>query len=123
MAEKYYHLADRFSRGFEEAYKTIQTCTDSSVDCANERVPSAEEKLQLTYDVFKISTIELARVLTMVEESCPFAISKKVATDEVLVNFDAIPAKVFHEIHSFVVACLASATSSKKGKKRKSEDK
>jgi hypothetical protein len=89
----------------------------------NQRVPSVEDKIKLSYDVFKISSIELARVLTMVEESCPSALSKKVATDEVLLNFDAIPAQVFHDIHAFVVTCLANASSSKKGKKRKTDEK
>lgn len=120
--EQYYHLADRFSRGFEDAYKTIQSYTSNDPNGINERVPTVEEKVQLSYDVFKISPMELARVLTMVEETCPSAISKKAATDEILLNFDAIPAHVFHDIHAFVVTCLANASSSKKGKKRKTDE-
>jgi hypothetical protein len=89
-----------------------------------DRLPSVEEKLQLSHDIFKIGSNELARVMTMIEVGCPYAISRKASTDEVLINFDALPAKVFHEVNGFVASCIfALAGSNKKGKKRKSDGK
>jgi hypothetical protein len=63
----------------------------------------------------------MARVLTMIETSCPNALSKKVSTDEVLVNFDALTPRCFHEVNAFVLVCFLNLTSGKKNKKRKSE--
>jgi hypothetical protein len=113
-------LADRFARGFEDIYKTLQHHTDNVQDADGERVPTVDEKIQMSYEIFKIAPVELARVLTMLEDGCPYALSKKVATDEVLINFDAVPAKIFHEVHGFILTCQANAIGSvKKGKKRK----
>lgn len=65
----------------------------------------------------------MARVLTIIETSAPYAISKKASTDEVIINFDALPAKVFHEVDQFVSNCvLAIAGNSKRGKKRKGDN-
>jgi hypothetical protein len=63
----------------------------------------------------------MARVLTMIETSCPNALSKKVSADEVLVNFDALTPRCFHEVNAFVLACFLNLSSGKKNKKRKPE--
>jgi hypothetical protein len=34
--------------------------------------------MQLSYDIFKIDNTEMARVLTIIEASCPNALSRKV---------------------------------------------
>ena len=44
----------------------------------NGRIPSVEERMQLSYDIFKIDNTEMARVLTIIETSCPSALTKKV---------------------------------------------
>ena len=44
----------------------------------NGRIPSVEERMQLSYDIFKIDNTEMARVLTIIETSCPSALKKKV---------------------------------------------
>lgn len=56
----------------------------------------------------------------MIEESSPYAMSRKNSIDEVLINFDALPAKTFHAINAFVLNCLVNMTGNKKNKKRKS---
>lgn len=63
----------------------------------------------------------MARVLTMIETSCPSALSKKISTDEVLVNFDALTPRCFHEVNSFVLACFLNLSGNKKNKKRKAD--
>jgi hypothetical protein len=91
-----------------------------------DRLPSVDEKIQLSHDIFKIGNVELARVLTMIETSCPYAISRKLSTEEVLINFDALPARVFHEVDRFVSSSmLKNVGSNKKSatKKRKSDAK
>lgn len=116
---QFYHIADKFSKSFEDAYRAIRKLEEGFLDPL--RTPTIEEKLQLSHDIFKVGSYELARVLTMLEESVPTAVARKLSTDELLINFDAIPAKVFHEIYAYVLNCIATMTSSKKGKKRKSE--
>jgi hypothetical protein len=69
----------------------------------------------------QITNTDMARVLTMIEGSCPNALSKKVSTDEVLVNFDALTPRCFHEVNAFVLACFLNLSGNKKGKKRKAE--
>ncbi len=85
-----------------------------------DRIPTVEEKMQLSYDVFKVGNNDMARVLTMIETSCPNGLSRKASTDEVLVNFDALTPRCFHEVNAFVLACLLSTGgASKKGGKKK----
>eukprot|EP01033_Poteriospumella_lacustris_P011621 gene11621-8276_t len=117
---EYYHLADKFSRAFEDAYRAIRKLADDFKDPL--RTPSVDEKLQLTHDIFKIGNYELARVLTMLEEAAPTAVARKLATDEVLINFDAIPAKTFHEINAYTLECVANMTNAKKGGKKRKID-
>ncbi len=46
-ARQFYHLADKFAKGFEEAYAAFQRMEDSQQDM--ERIPTVEEKMQLSY--------------------------------------------------------------------------
>ena len=48
-----------------------------------DRVPTVDEKMQLSYEIFRISNHELARVLTMIEEKCPSALLRNHSADEV----------------------------------------
>jgi hypothetical protein len=114
---EYYHLADKFARAFEEAYKTIRKHDDGQLDM--NRVPNIDERIQLSHDIFKIGNLELARVLTIVEDACPKAISRNQSTDEVLINFDALTPHCFHTVSEYVTGCVISSTAAKKTKKRK----
>lgn len=124
---QFYHLAEKFSRSFEDAYRAIRKLEEGVLDPL--RTPTLEEKLQLSHDIFKIGNFEIARVLTMLETDAPDAMALKRATEELLINFDAVPAKTFHEVNAYVLTCMATLTASKKGgnagasssKKRKSE--
>lgn len=56
----------------------------------------------------------MARVLTIIEESCSFSLSRKAKADEVLLNIDALSPKCFHSVNKFVHNCLLNrATSSR----------
>jgi hypothetical protein len=116
---EYYHLADTFARSFEEAYSALRRLEHSKSDDVG-RVPSVNERLQLSYDLFKIDNIEMGRVLTMVEGSCPSALSRKISFDEVLINLDALSPHIFHEVNSFVLSCLVNSGGSKKKKRPES---
>lgn len=70
----------------------------------------------------QITNTDTARVLTMIEASCPNALSRKVSTDEVLINFDALTPRCFHEVNTFVLNCFLNISGSKKNKKRKLAD-
>lgn len=71
-----------------------------------QRLPTNEERLRLSYDIFKINSIDLGRVLAMVEQACPGALSYKHNTEEVLLNFEEIDPTCFHEINIYTMECL-----------------
>lgn len=119
---EYYQLADTFARKFEEKYAQIRRAGSTSSSANDpERIPSLDEKIQLSYDFFKIETTELGRVLTIIEDRCPSGLNKKDAEDEVIVNIDALTPSCFHEVVAFVKACTSSSgtsDASKAAKKR-----
>lgn len=51
---EYYHLADTFARSFEDAFSALRRLEDSKSD--NGRIPSVDERMQLSYDIFKIDS-------------------------------------------------------------------
>jgi hypothetical protein len=102
---EYYHLADKFAKGFEHAYTVLRRMEDTSHLDIN-RMPTLEEKMSLSHDLFKIGNNEIARALTIIETSCPGALSRKVSSDEVLINVDALTPSTFHEVNSFVMSCI-----------------
>jgi hypothetical protein len=59
---QFYHLADKFARGFEEAYTALRRLEDSKSDL--ERIPSVDEKMQLSYDIFKVRCMSEKRSST-----------------------------------------------------------
>lgn len=115
---EYYHLADTFAKSFEEAYAAFRRLEDSKADL--DRIPTVDERIQLSYDIFKIDNTEVARVLTMIEASCPSALSRKHSSDEVLINLDALTPRCFHEINGYIMNCFLSSGGRGGSKKRKS---
>jgi len=94
---EYYHLADTFARKFEETYAQLRKMGEENDP---ERIPSVDERLKLSYDIFKIENYEMGHVLTLIEKSCPSALSRRVSEDEVLVNIDSLTPACFHEVGS-----------------------
>eukprot|EP01035_Chromulina_nebulosa_P018892 gene18892-24688_t len=116
---EYYHLADSFSRAFEDAYAALRKLEDSKSD--SNRVPSVDERIQLSYDIFKLDNKEMAHVLTILQQNCPSALSHKASVDEVLINIDAFPPNIFHEINNFTQGCILNSSLDGKGKKRSND--
>lgn len=116
---EYYHLAEQFSVGFENAYSALRRLDDSKKDM--ERLPSLEERMQLSYDLFKLDNNEMCRVFTMIEAICPSALSRKSSLDEVLINLDALSARCFHEINAFTMQCVLNSNGGKKRKLNKAD--
>jgi len=115
---EYYQLADTFAKKFEEKYAVIRHANSSSAEDVD-RVPSLEEKTQLSYDIFKIDTTELGCILTIIEKSCPKAINRRDSEDEVLVCIDFLTPSCFHEVAKYVSACTsAPGSDANKTKKR-----
>lgn len=107
---EYYHLADKFAKGFEHAYTVLRRMEDTSNLDIN-RMPTLEEKMSISHDLFKIGNNEIARALTIIETSCPSALSRKLSSDEVLINIDALTPCTFHEVNRFVMSCILNGGS------------
>jgi len=109
-----YHLADSFARSFEAAYRSLRNMDQSDKD--PEAVPTIDERIKLTYDLFKISDLEMGRILTIIEEEQSHALSKKKNNnDDILINIDFLAQKpiLFHRIADLVQASIASEGSTK----------
>ena len=113
---EYYHLADTFARSFEEAYAALRRLLRVNPD--ENRLPTVDERISLSYDIFKIDNTDMARVLTMIESECPRALARKSVNDEVLINFDALNSSCFFKVNSFVLSCVVNngGPARKKGK-------
>ena len=48
------------------------------------RIPSVQEKMQLTYDVFRLSNAEMTVLLEMVQKECSAAIAHAIHAEEVI---------------------------------------
>ena len=48
-----------------------------------DRIPNLDEKMNLSYELFKIGNTELAKALTIIEEQCPSALIRNHSIDEV----------------------------------------
>jgi hypothetical protein len=114
---EYYHLAEQFSVGFENAFSALRRLDDSKKDM--ERLPTLEERMQLSYDLFKLDNNEMCRVFTMIEASCPNALCRKSSLDEVLINLDALNPRCFHEVNAFTMQCVLNSSGGKKRKLNK----
>lgn len=101
---EFYALADKLSVISDEYCTALMNLESSKRD--RNRMPTSEERLRLSYDIFKINSIDLGRVLAMVEISCPDALSYKQSTEEVLLNFEGIEASCFHDINIYAMECL-----------------
>eukprot|EP01041_Mallomonas_annulata_P001337 gene1337-2586_t len=116
---EYYQLADTFAKKFEEKYSQLRRTEGVSKESDPDRIPTLEEKTQLSYDIFKLETTELGRVLTIIENNCPDALSRRDAEDEVLVNIDGMSPRCFHEVSKYVTACTTGPANDPSGRAKK----
>ena len=101
-------MADKFAKAFEDSY-SVFTRLNKDEDMA--RLPTVEERLRLSYDIFKIDNLEMAHALTIIEEDCEAALTRK--PDDLLINFDALNPKCFHRLNKFVCKALLDANTKK----------
>ena len=111
-------MADKFAKAFEESYSVF---TRLNKDEDMDRLPTVEERLRLSYDIFKIDNLEMAHALTIIEEDCEAALVRK--PDDLLINFDALKPRCFHRLNKFVCkALLESNTKKNKSVKKRPAD-
>jgi hypothetical protein len=81
-----------------------------------------EERLRLSYDLFKIDNMEMAHALTIVEDECASALVRK--PDDILINLDALSPQCFHHLNKFVCKALLEVNTKKNKsvKKRPASD-
>jgi hypothetical protein len=71
----YYLLAELFSRRFEEQFAELKKINAKGGDCVDEnRVPTVDEKIKFSYNVYKITGEELGRVVDIIKTKCPAAL-------------------------------------------------
>mmetsp|Transcript_10754 Transcript_10754/g.14813 ORF Transcript_10754/g.14813 Transcript_10754/m.14813 type:complete len:216 (-) Transcript_10754:172-819(-) len=97
---EFYHLADKFSMAFEDVYKTLIPGDDESQE--KDRLPTVDEKILFSYELFRVGNIELARSLTIIEAACPDALQRSHGGDEVTVAVDGLTPQCFHEVMSYI---------------------
>lgn len=113
---EYYQLADLFAKKFEERYQNIRReCGSSGED--KSRIPSLEDKLRLSYEIFKIEPIQLGRILATVEKQCKNAVIRELEKAELLLNIDDMTPECFNEVAKIVFKEDIT------GKKKKADDK
>lgn len=97
------------SRDFEFKYAALTNKDDDPC-----RVPNVDERIKLSYDVFRIDNAELGKVLSIIEQICPLALNRRSSEDEVMINIDMLSPSCFLEVNKFL------DTISSKNKKRRS---
>mmetsp|Transcript_3907 Transcript_3907/g.6121 ORF Transcript_3907/g.6121 Transcript_3907/m.6121 type:complete len:219 (+) Transcript_3907:41-697(+) len=115
---EYYHLADTFAKTFEEKYAELRS--KHGFDSNDpDRIPSMDEKIQMSYDLFKIEPAQLGRILTVIEKSCPRAVTRDniEGSEEALVNIDFLSPTCFHEVAAYIKSC---GPADSKGKRKRS---
>lgn len=130
---EFYHLADAFAQRFEEAYArlrgfsndeaaaeastTAEAGDDKKNSVKNKRLPSLAERIAFSHDIFKLKSVEMAGLLTLIEDISPSAVKRRRAADEVLINVDAMDPECFHEASAYVVrhVPVGSLTGKSKG--------
>lgn len=116
-------LAKNFSRRFEERYKKIKAefdvgegvGADHSSSNSNNNTPGSEAtltnrdgtatldgKAQLASKIFLLSGMELAHVLTTIENCCPQALDQVGDSSHIEINIDELDVKTFAEIDKYV---------------------
>lgn len=129
----FYHLALTFAKKFEDVFAQFRKthkipapgseANEAEVGLAEDvnRIPTLDERVQLSYDIFRINHIEMGQVLTFIEQTSPAGIAHKSGTaDELLINFDIMTAPCFHEVNKMIQGFLTKRSRSKK--KRAAED-
>ena len=64
--------------------------------------PTAVERQTFARNLFRIGKEELGKVVTVLDDKSPSALTKNSAEDEVEINVDSIVPRVFHELNDYV---------------------
>lgn len=113
---EFHQLSLEFSRRFEEEFLKVKQAAGGVSDDEGER-PTIAEKTLFSQNIYKIDSVQLGRVVELLDEKCESAIDKT-NPSEIEINIDAIDASTFDGLDRYVRDCLGE---SKKGKKRKAD--
>ena len=114
---EFYQLAETFAKKFEEKYLMLRKQYSSSSDAVTDdarRIPTLEDRIQMSYDLFKLDPLQLARALTIIESWSPNALVRKSTESDVCVNIDIMTPRCFNEIASYIRACKPELKINKK---------
>ena len=102
----FYVLADKLSKGFEKKFRSVPNASSAGTPV---KQPTFKEKMDFSENMYKITPQQLGRVVQIIEEKDAGVVKKnKGANDEIMISIDEISAEVFHELNTYVVACLPS---------------
>jgi len=104
---------DKFSKIAGTA--TPKKATPAKPAIIDDSEPTLEDKQIFARGLFRIGKEELGKVVTVLDDKSPEALTKNSAEDEVEINVDAIVPRVFHELSHYVESLVGgSATAGKK---------
>lgn len=116
----FYLLASEFSKRFSEKMSKLQIPSSPPSNnlstAVNDNQPTPDQKQSFARNLFRINKEELGRVVTILDDKSPEALTKNVAEDEVEVNVDRILGRVFWELEEYVGGVLNSEKGNNKKK-------
>ncbi|TMW68682.1 hypothetical protein Poli38472_006150 [Pythium oligandrum] len=120
-----YMLADDLSKKFEDKVKSLKLDVGPRPD-RSIPAPSTDEKIEVSLNIYKIASKDLAALVDLLEEQCPKALDKS-SPDELEIVIDSIDNKTFRDVHKFVLdkvpegarEAVVTPKSSKKSKRSK----
>ena len=125
----FYLLASDFLKKFEEKANKILSVDSSSsggtkrkessstsvstssnntpiLPPSSDQAPTVNSRQAFARNLFRIGKEELGRVITILDDRSPDALTKNAAEDEVEVNVDSIENRVFHELDLYVTQVI-----------------
>ncbi|TYZ65431.1 hypothetical protein PybrP1_011710 [[Pythium] brassicae (nom. inval.)] len=98
-----YDVAEDLSKRFEDRVKSVKLDVGAAPRADKSiPVPTAEEKIYFSQNIYKITSKDLGQVVAALEEKCPKALDKS-SPDELDIVIDSIDAKTFRELEKFVL--------------------
>ncbi|KAA0171870.1 hypothetical protein FNF28_00505 [Cafeteria roenbergensis] len=110
---EYFEIAKRLKKLFQQKFSKIAASAGIRTD--EHRAPTLAEKKTFSHNIYHITADELGKVVQILDQRCDSCI-RKIDSDDIEIDIDAISAETFWEVDAFVSNVIAASKS--KGAKR-----